>query len=233
MPPHTHPRLARIAVALLGLAALTILLAGCGGKSASPGVANIGTTTSPTTTTSQGSAGSGSNAGTAAGGGPSGGETLRMKGGTNLAQFASCMRSHGEPNFPDPNAQGVLSINSSSGIDPSSAQFQSAQRACSKYLPNGGQPPSPAEQARMQQQVLKFAACMRAHGVPNFPDPQLNQGKVAIRIGPNSGIDPQSPQFQAAQKACQSELPGKAGPGSNGKAGTTRGFGIAANSGSR
>jgi hypothetical protein len=153
-------------------------------------------------------------------------------GGKTIAEFASCMRSHGEPNFPDPNAQGVLSISSSSGIDPSSPQFQSAQHACSKYLPNGGQPPSPAQQAKMQAQALKFSACMRGHGVPNFPDPEFGNGKVAIRIGASSGIDPQSPQFQAAQKACQGELPGKAGPGSNGKVGTG-GFAIAANPGGR
>jgi hypothetical protein len=141
-------------------------------------------------------------------------------GGKTIAQFASCMRTHGEPNFPDPDAQGNLTINPSSGIDPSSSRFQAAQHACAKYLPNGGQPPSPAQQAKMQQQALKFSACMRAHGVPKFPDPQFGNGKIGIRIDPSSGIDPRSPQFQAAQKACASELPGKAGPVPAGKAGT-------------
>lgn len=209
MSPLTPQKLARIALPLIGLAALAILLAGCGGNSDSPGVANIGTTTSPATTTSPGPASAGSGAANPSGGG---GATLRMRGGTQLPQFASCMRSHGEPNFPDPNAQGVISISSSSGIDPSSSQFQSAQHACAKYLPNGGQPPSPAEQAKMQQQALKFSACMRSHGVPKFPDPDFGNGTVKISIGPSTGIDPRSPQFQAAQKACQSLLPGKAGP---------------------
>ena len=142
-----------------------------------------------------------------------------------MAQFASCMRTHGEPNFPDPNAQGQLSIDSSSGIDPSSSQFQSAQRACAKYLPNGGQPPSPAQQAKIQAQALKFSACMRAHGVPRFPDPQFGNGKVSIHIGSGSGIDPQSPQFQAAQQACASELPGKAGTAQAGPGKATVGQG--------
>ena len=228
MPRLIPQRPARTGSALLVLS-LSIVLGGCGGKSASPGVANLGTSTSSTPTTTQSS---GSIAPTGGGSAPSGGATLRMKGGPGLAQFASCMRSHGEPNFPDPNAQGVLSISSSSGIDPSTPQFQSAQRACSKYLPNGGQPPSPAQQAKMQQQALRFSACMRSHGVPNFPDPQFGNGKIGIRIGPGSGIDPRSPQFQAAQKACQSELPGKAGPSSNGKA-PTGGFGIAAGPGGK
>lgn len=54
------------------------------------------------------------------------------------------------------------------------------------------------------QNGTKFAACMRAHGVPNFPDPSA-QG--AIQIGSGSGIDPNSPTFQAAQTTCQKLLP--------------------------
>jgi hypothetical protein len=207
----------RLAFALLGLALVAGLLAGCGGKSGSPGVASIGTTTTGGTTTEATPAGSGGNAGAAT---PSlGGGSLRLAGGgKNIAQFASCMRTHGEPNFPDPDSQGNLTITPSAGIDPSSSRFQAAQRACAKYLPNGGQPPSPAQQAKMQQQALKFSACMRAHGVPNFPDPQFGSGKISIHVGPGNDIDPRSPQFQAAQKACASDLPGKAGP--VGKVGT-------------
>src|ERR1700744_959348 len=58
-------------------------------------------------------------------------------------------------------------------------------------------------------QGLKFAGCMRAHGVSNFPDPSSSGG---IDIAPGSGLDPQAPAFQAAQKACGKLLPG-GGPG--------------------
>ena len=58
-------------------------------------------------------------------------------------------------------------------------------------------------------QALKFSSCMRANGVPNFPDPGSGGG---IDIAPGSGLDPQSPAFQAAQKACGKLLPG-GGPG--------------------
>jgi hypothetical protein len=118
------------------------------------------------------------------------------------------MRAHGEPNFPDPGPQGDITIGSSSGVDPGSAKFQSAQRACAKLLPGGGRPPSPAQQAAMQQQALKFSACMRSHGVPKFPDPDFKNGGIGIHINASTGIDPRSPEFQAAQTACQSELPG-------------------------
>jgi hypothetical protein len=49
---------------------------------------------------------------------------------------------------------------------------------------------------------------MRAHGVPNFPDPSSAGG---INIQQGSGIDPQSPAFQAAQQACRKVIPGGAG----------------------
>jgi hypothetical protein len=58
-------------------------------------------------------------------------------------------------------------------------------------------------------QALKFAGCMRANGVPNFPDPSAGGG---IQITPGSGLNPQSPAFQAAQKVCGKLLPG-GGPG--------------------
>jgi len=138
-----------------------------------------------------------------------------MAGGSRMvmATYAACMRKNGEPNFPDPNAQGQLSFGSANGIDPSSPQFQQAQTACQKLLPNHGTP-SPAQQAQGRTQALAFSACMRRNGVPNFPDPQFGSGgRVSIRISVGAGLDPQSPQFQAAQKACQKNLPGKFGPG--------------------
>src|SRR6516225_3737922 len=92
----THS-LVQIVAPLVGLAVLAVLLAGCGGKSAAPGVANIGTTTTGGTTTGASPAGSGGNGGTA--GGSSGGALRLAGGGKTIAQFSSCMRSHGEPNF--------------------------------------------------------------------------------------------------------------------------------------
>jgi hypothetical protein len=107
------------------------------------------------------------------------------------------------PSFPDPNAQGQISFSSASGVNPASAQFQHAQQTCQKLLPNHGQP-TPAQQALERSSALALSACMRKHGEPNFPDPQFGSGgRVAIKIGSGAGIDPGSPQFQAAQQACQ------------------------------
>lgn len=52
---------------------------------------------------------------------------------------------------------------------------------------------------------VKFAACMRSHGVPTFPDPGASGG---IQFSTGSGIDPQSPAFQSARSACSKLLPG-------------------------
>jgi hypothetical protein len=110
------------------------------------------------------------------------------------------MRANGEPNFPDPNAQGVVSAGS---LDRGSAQFRQALQACRKEMPGGGTP-SPGQREQEQRQGLALSACMRRNGVPNFPDPRSGSGgAMVIRIAPNSGIDPKSPQFQKAQRACQ------------------------------
>ena len=191
---------------MIGLAGLSLAAAGCGGGS-SLSVASLGGTTTTSSGTETNSTSGGLGPATSAGS-RSGGQFALSVGGSvgELTKFASCMRRNGVPNFPDPNAQGQISA---SGIDPGSASFQNAQQACRKQLPKGGQP-SPAQQEQARKQALAFSACMRRNGVPNFPDPQFgSNGGAAIRIDPSSGIDPGSPQFQAAQKACQKNLPGK------------------------
>jgi hypothetical protein len=134
------------------------------------------------------------------------------KGYQAALKFSACMRSHGLPNFPDPqegSGGGVnLTLDKNSGLDPNSATFKSAQAACRKYAPGGqkGKPLSPAE----QQKFLAYAQCMRTHGVPNFPDPKFSGGGAQIQL---KGFGPGSPGFDKAQKACQSQLPGKPGAG--------------------
>lgn len=220
---------ARLGVLACLVAGLGLLAAGCGGTQA-PSVASLGTTSTSTSmstgTTGGGGGGAaigGSGPATSSSGGSGNSAQMTMAGGSvqQMTKFAACMRQHGEPSFPDPNAQGQISISSSAGIDPGSVQFQQAQQACQKDMPNKGAPPSPAQQAQMRSQALAFSACMRSHGEPNFPDPQFGTGgRVAIKISAGAGIDPQSPQFQAAQKACQSIMGGpKGGPPSPAAAG--------------
>ena len=197
------------------LAALGLLAAGCGGASPTPSVASLGSPGSTGTTTTQGDApSSGSRS---AGGSTGGGASLTMK-LQNGAKFAACMRAHGVPNFPDPNGQGAIQFGPGSGIDPDSPKFRAAQTACQKELPNGGQP-TPQQKAKMEQQALAFSACMRKHGLPDFPDPDFSGGGVGIKIhgGPGTDLNPSSATFKAAQKACADDLPGRVSGGPGGK----------------
>ena len=56
-----------------------------------------------------------------------------------------------------------------------------------------------------EAQMLKYSQCMQHHGLPNFPDPN-SQGDLSIGPGNVPG-GPNSPQFKAAQKDCQSLMP--------------------------
>ncbi len=206
-----------------GVAALALLVSGCGG-STDPGVARLATTAASSTSTAAGSeapgGGSGASSSGSSGGsgngqqgeaaiaGPSGPEAQKK-----MVAFAQCMRSHGVPDFPEP-SEGHLLIkgNSKNGLNPGSPQFQAAMKACHSLAP--APEVSPQQSAAIQAQALKFSACMRSHGVPNFPDPKFEGGGVQLQIKRGSGINPQSSQFQAAQKACQGDMPGpKGGPG--------------------
>jgi hypothetical protein len=118
------------------------------------------------------------------------------------------MRAHGVADFPDPNSKGQLTINNTGGpgssdLDPNNAQFQAAHKACKSLLPA----PGPAQQASRRADALKFAKCMRDHGITDFPDPNASGG-LEIKGTPSGDLDPSSPQFQSAQKACKHLLPG-------------------------
>jgi hypothetical protein len=53
--------------------------------------------------------------------------------------------------------------------------------------------------SRAYSPALEFADCMRAHGVPSFPDPSGGGGGSNIA---GRGINPQTPAFQSARRAC-------------------------------
>jgi len=54
-----------------------------------------------------------------------------------LRQMSQCMRDHGFPKYPDPDAKGGLSIDSKAlGADPGSPAFQQAQEECHKVGPS-------------------------------------------------------------------------------------------------
>jgi len=200
-----------VAATIAAAVCAIVLIAGCGGGGPDPGVANVSssqTSTSRSSSTPSGGGGSALGGGapsTSSGGGQPSSLTIAGGNRQNELKYSACMRADGVPNFPDPNAQGVIQFGSSDGIDPRSAAFQNAQQKCAKYQ-GGGHKPSPAQRAKAQAAALKFSQCMRSHGEPDFPDPQFSSGGISIKISaPGSGtLDPNSPIFKRAQKACAS-----------------------------
>jgi hypothetical protein len=119
--------------------------------------------------------------------------------------FASCVRSHGVRNWPDPNASGVFDKSklSSQQLGASDSRVQAAQRVCQHLLPSGGGP-SPAQVQQVKALGLEFARCVRSHGVANFPDPG-SDGRIPDPA--SVGIDQGSPKFEAANQACRKYRP--------------------------
>jgi hypothetical protein len=181
----------RTGLALVGLlATIGLLAAACGGGSKDPGATQVGSTTA-TTVAPSGTSGSGSS-----------GEASQSE----QLQFAQCMRSHGVPTFPDPSpGEGQLNAISAAGINTQSPTYQAAEQACEKYTPAANM--TPAQSAAENTKGLEFSQCVRSHGVPNFPDPITGPtGGQAINLR-GSGIDQNSPTYQAANQACQSIIP--------------------------
>ncbi len=126
---------------------------------------------------------------------------------SRLVAYTQCMRSHGVPDYPGPDSSGQLpKITSGQQVGVSDSRLTAAQGACQDLWPY--QPPS---QAQLRQQLtddLKFAQCMRSHGVPDFPDPTTDPGGVRFVISTSrDGFDPHSPQILAKARECQHVLP--------------------------
>jgi hypothetical protein len=102
--------------------------------------------------------------------------------------FSRCVRSHGVPNYPDPDSSGVLPKPDPQQLGVSNSQFNAAQRACQYLLATTGGSLTASSlqqcylagvcpQALVQQAVSqgrKFARCMRSHGMPSWPDPTID-----------------------------------------------------------
>jgi hypothetical protein len=180
-------------VLALVLTAVGSAVAGCGGGK-SPAVANLGTTTSAAAPAS------------AAKGSASLGPALTPQQETAIDDaYAACMTGRGvEARALKGGGVGFIMRPGSPG--PGSPTFIAAQRACKNLLPKGGLPsPTQAQQQARVAEMRQLADCMRSHGVSKFPDPSSNG---SLLISPSSGIDPNSPQFQNAQKACAQYFPG-------------------------
>jgi hypothetical protein len=170
-----RPATARATPALLTAA---VLLAGCGGSSGSPAL----------------------NAAAARE------QAQEQEAETEFEHYAKCLREHGvnAEVLSRPGGAHGLKISPGSG---GPAALERAERACARYRPTepskGTEPPQ--VKVEHEEQIQRFARCMREHGIPVQAD---TSGGLTIQIKRGSGAPtPESPAFQAAQSTCHKRVP--------------------------
>ncbi len=194
---HMTPRYRRSAGLAVLAAVAALALAGCGGGRGSPRVASLSTTTIVGGTRDGNSGGSSAT-------------TLPTGDATRLVDdWATCMHSHGDPNQADPviGSDKTIQIWIQTNNQQLSSQVHAGTAPCNQYLTaaqmalRNGQPfPQPPSEIT----EVKFAACMRANGVPNYPNPSGPDGSETNFNG--TGIDPNSPLVQNADTYCTRKL---------------------------
>jgi hypothetical protein len=186
-----------VAVALVSGA----LVAGCGRSSPSETTATVGGATTSASTKSA--------------------TTKPAAAGSGPVAFAECMRANGAPNFADPNAAGAGTGEIPVGNNPAAPAFKAAATKCERLMPGSAAnaPVFPGDATHPSAQAMamlrRIAVCMRADGVPQFPDPLTSMpsspagpgvGEItdydnAILVFPAT-IDRQAPAYRQALTAC-------------------------------
>jgi hypothetical protein len=112
-----------------------------------------------------------------------------------LVEYAQCIRANGYAEFPDPTPEGRMQLR----IDRASAgKFEAAQRACTDELPSGMAAMNAPMTPERLEALVEFAECMRASGVPDFPDPSP-QGQFEL----TRAMDMGSAQARQAVETCR------------------------------
>jgi hypothetical protein len=170
-------------VAAIALVALTSLIsAGCGSNAPS----ETGTASSASTASSAGSTGTGG--------------TKNATDQDKLVKLAECIRGHGVPHFPDPDAKGDFAF----GIDVSPAVWKKAVDACKDLAPPGAF--SGKRSPKQQSAALRFAQCVRENGVKDFPDPANGEPLIDTTRIPSSNRPGGMTILNAATHKCGSVL---------------------------
>jgi hypothetical protein len=167
----------------LALALIALIGAGCGSHAPSDS-ATAGNTSS--------SGSSGSTATSA----PTKAATDQDK----AVKFSECIRRNGVPHFPDPNSKGEYVF----GIDVSPAVWQKAVDACKALEPPGAL--SGKRSPKQQSDALRFAECVRNHGVKDFPDPVNGDPLIDTTKIPSSNRPGGMTILNAATHKCGSIL---------------------------
>jgi hypothetical protein len=165
-------------LAALAMVTLTSLIsAGCGSGAPS----ETGTTSSTSTTASTGT-------------------NKSATGQDKAVKFAECIRSNGVSDFPDPDAKGEFNY----GVSVSPAVWQKAVNTCKDLQPPGSL--SAKRSPKQQTASLRFARCIRANGVKDFPDPANGEPVIDTTHIPSSNRPGGMTILNAAIQKCRSAM---------------------------
>jgi hypothetical protein len=171
---------------LAALATVALIGAGCSNGSAENG--NAGTAGSSATTSTSGT------------GTTSSGVDKKLTAHEKAVKFAECMRANGVPHFPDPDPKG----DSNFGVDVSREVWLKAVDACKALKPPGAL--SSKRTPKQQAASLRFAQCVRDHGVKDFPDPVNGEPLIDTYKIPSSNKPGGMTILNAATHKCGSVL---------------------------
>jgi hypothetical protein len=182
-----------VALTLAGL--IGLISAGCGSNASSEtGSASSTGTTSSTSST-----------GTSSTGDTSSGADKKLTKQEKAVKFAECMRANGVPHFPDPDTKGAVNF----GVDVTREVWLKAIDACKALKPPGAL--SSKRTPKEQSATLRFAQCVRDHGVKDFPDPVNGEPVIDTYKIPSSNKPGGMTILNAATQKCGSVLRQAAG----------------------
>jgi len=115
-------------------------------------------------------------------------------------KFAECVRAHGVSDFPDPNASNDFDY----GVSVTPAVWRRATTACKRLQPPGSL--SSKRTPKEQSASLRFAACIREHGVKDFPDPVNGEPAINTYKIPSSNRPGGMAILNAAIAKCKGVL---------------------------
>lgn len=123
-----------------------------------------------------------------------------------LHQIGVCIRSHGLPDFPDPVVNGETGqVQLASGANTPSQQVLTACQSLISQLPPSATQGNSSIPASEMAQYRAYAACMRQHGLPGWPDP--NPDGTFTLTGTLSGASARSGAYRSQMNACKKYVP--------------------------
>jgi hypothetical protein len=149
--------------------------------------------------------GSASSSGTASSAAATSSGNKKLTARDKAVKFAECIRAHGVRDFPDPNAKNDFDY----GVSVTPAVWKQATTACKDLQPPGTL--SAKRTPKQQSASLRFAQCIRANGVKDFPDPVNGEPVINTYKIPSSNRPGGMTILNAAVQKCRSGLREAAG----------------------